>query len=465
MGEHMREETIEQTEKVPQGQENKMGTMPVPKLLITMSLPLMVSMFVQALYNVVDSVFVARWNENAFTGLTLAFPLQQIMIAVSTGLGVGMNALLSKSLGEKNIEKANAAAKNGLFMGLISGVVFTIVGILFSRSVIAAQISDPEIIGFGADYLSICMIIGYGVFGGILFERLLQSTGRTLLSMMAQLLGAVTNLILDPIMIFGYFGFPEMGVKGAALATVIGQIVGAIFALFLNLHYNKELTLSFRGFRPNGAIIKTILKVGIPSILMQAVSCVTVFVIDKILVVYETAAVTVYGIYFKIQSFIFFPIFGMTNGLIPIVAYNYGARKKKRIMQAVRWGIGTGLVLAAVGFYLLHFRAEALLWFFSPSARVRELAIPALGIISFLFFFASYGVVSGSVFQALGNGVYSLILTLVRQIVFLIPLVYLIGKFYGIDAIWWAFPLAEFVSVVVATLFLFRIYRKKIRDL
>jgi putative MATE family efflux protein len=461
----MREETIEQTEKVPQGQENKMGTMPVPKLLITMSLPLMVSMFVQALYNVVDSVFVARWNENAFTGLTLAFPLQQIMIAVSTGLGVGMNALLSKSLGEKNIEKANAAAKNGLFMGLISGVVFTIVGILFSRSVIAAQISDPEIIGFGADYLSICMIIGYGVFGGILFERLLQSTGRTLLSMMAQLLGAVTNLILDPIMIFGYFGFPEMGVKGAALATVIGQIVGAIFALFLNLHYNKELTLSFRGFRPNGAIIKTILKVGIPSILMQAVSCVTVFVIDKILVVYETAAVTVYGIYFKIQSFIFFPIFGMTNGLIPIVAYNYGARKKKRIMQAVRWGIGTGLVLAAVGFYLLHFRAEALLWFFSPSARVRELAIPALGIISFLFFFASYGVVSGSVFQALGNGVYSLILTLVRQIVFLIPLVYLIGKFYGIDAIWWAFPLAECVSVVVATLFLFRIYRKKIRDL
>ncbi len=461
----MRKETIEQVEKVPQGQENKMGTMPVPKLLITMSLPLMVSMFVQALYNVVDSVFVARWNENAFTGLTLAFPLQQIMIAVSTGLGVGMNALLSKSLGEKNVEKANAAAKNGLFMGLISGVVFTIVGILFSRSVIAAQISDPEIIGFGADYLSICMIMGYGVFGGILFERLLQSTGRTLLSMMAQLLGAVTNLVLDPIMIFGYFGFPEMGVKGAALATVIGQIVGAVFALFLNLHYNKELTLSFRGFRPNGTIIKTILKVGIPSILMQAVSCVTVFVIDKILVVYETAAVTVYGIYFKIQSFIFFPIFGMTNGLIPIVAYNYGAKKKKRITQAVRWGIGTGLVLASIGFYLLHFKAETLLWFFSPSKRVRELAIPALGIISFLFFFASYGVVSGSVFQALGNGVYSLILTLVRQIVFLIPLVYLIGEFYGIDTIWWAFPLAECVSVVVATLFLYRIYRKKIRDL
>lgn len=444
-----------------------MGTMAMPKLILTMSLPIMFSMMISALYNIVDSMFVARWSEDALQAVSLAFPVQTLVIAVATGTGVGMNSLLSKSLGEKDYEKANKAAHNTIFVCGLSYLVFALFAVLFSETFFRLQTSDPVVIGYGKSYLFITTICCLGVFVNIIGERLLQGTGRTTLSMVSQLSGAVTNIILDPIMIFGLCGFPEMGIKGAAIATVTGQIVGAILATFLNLRYNKEISLDMRKFRPEMSIIKTIYRVGLPSIIMQSVMSFTTFFLDKILILVEPSGVgvNVYGIYFKLQSFIFMPVFGLNNGIVPIVAYNYGARNKKRIVSAIKIGVISAVCIMGAGTLFFQIKPEILVALFHPSEALLKLAVPALKILSISFMAAGYSITMGSVFQALGNGVYSLVTTTIRQIIVILPVAYSLGTTIGIGAIWWAMPIAECAAVVTTTIFFLRIFRQKVRGL
>ena len=322
-------------ESYPAG-ENKMGVMPVNRLLITMALPMMISMLVQALYNIVDSMFVSMISENALTAVSLAFPVQNLMIAIATGTGVGINALLSKSLGEKNFTEANRAANNGVFLAVLSSLAFVIFGLFFTRFFFETQTNIGEIVDYGTQYLAICSVVSFGIFGQITFERLLQATGKTLLTMCTQTTGAIINLILDPIMIFGLFGFPKMGVAGAAAATVIGQVVAMLFACILNLRKNHELTLKLRGFRPNGGTIRRIYAVGVPSIIMASITSVMTFGMNKILLAFTSTATAVFGVYFKLQSFIFMPVMGLNNGMVPIIAYNYGAQKKDRLVKTIK---------------------------------------------------------------------------------------------------------------------------------
>ena len=331
-------------------QENKMGVMPIPKLLISMSLPMIMSMLVQALYNVVDSMFVAQLNENALTAVSLAFPIQNLMIAVAAGTGVGINALLSKSLGEKKFETANTIAKNGILLGILSSLVFAILGLLGSRLFFEIQTKDAQIIEYGTQYMSVITIVSFGIFLQITFERLLQSTGKTIFNMITQGMGAIINIILDPILIFGWFGLPAMGVTGAAVATVIGQIFAALLGLFFNYKFNKEIHVSFKGFKPCKETIGNIYKIGVPSIIMQSIGSLTTFGINNILLMFSSTAATVFGVYFKLQSFVFMPVFGLTNGMIPIVAYNYGAQNKKRIYQTIKLSaaIAVGIMLVGV---------------------------------------------------------------------------------------------------------------------
>ena len=341
--------------------ENKMGIMPVPKLLITMSLPMIISMLVQALYNIVDSIFVAQINEEALTAVSLTFPIQNLMIAIAAGTGVGINALLSRNLGERKFEDADIIAKNGIFLALLSYVVFAILGGAGAHLFFTIQTKDALIVKYGTEYMQIVTIFSIGCFMQIAFERLLQSTGKTIYNMVTQGLGAIINIVLDPIFIFGYFGMPRMGVAGAAIATVTGQIIAAILGLFFNCKYNKEIHIDMRGFRPNKAAIANIYKIGVPSIIMQAIGSVMTFGMNKILLMFSSTAAAVFGVYFKLQSFVFMPVFGLTNGLIPIVAYNYGARNKKRIMQTLKLGIGIAVGIMSIGFLLFQLIPDTLL--------------------------------------------------------------------------------------------------------
>ena len=318
-------------------EENKMGIMPVKRLLITMSLPMILSMLVQAMYNVVDSIYVSRLGENALAAVSLAFPVQNLMIAVASGTGVGINALLSRSLGEKNYDNANKAASNGLFLAVLSSLAFCIFGLFFSRLYFSSQTSDPQIISYGSDYLFICCVFSMGIFLGITGERLLQSTGRTFYNMITQGLGAIINIVLDPILIFGLLGFPRMGVAGAAAATVIGQFIGMFLSVFFNFTRNTDIRIRIKGFHPHAETIRNIYRVGIPSLIMMSIGSVMTYGINKILLLFSATAVSVFGVYFKLQSFIFMPVFGLNNGVVPIIAYNYGARKPERIIQTVRF--------------------------------------------------------------------------------------------------------------------------------
>ena len=445
--------------------ENKMGTMPVNKLLVSMSLPMIASMLVQALYNVVDSVFVAQISENALTAVSLAFPIQSLMIAVSSGTCVGINALLSRSLGEKRQKEANLSAVNGVFLAFVSYLVFALMGIFGSHLFFASQTENREIVEFGTQYLTICLIFSFGIFMEMTFERIMQSTGRTIYSMVTQGTGAIINIILDPIMIFGLFGFPRLGIRGAAIATVTGQIIAMILAVWFNHKKNRDVQLSFKGFKPDGRIIAKIYEVGVPSIVMQSIVSIMTFGMNKILIMFSETAVSVLGIYFKLQSFIFMPIFGLNNGVIPIVAYNYGAGHKRRIMDTIKLSTFIAVGIMLIGLIIFQVFPEGLLKLFNASDHMLEVGVPALRIISTSFLFAGYCIILGSVFQALGNGVYSLIVSVARQLLCILPLAYVVARVAGLHAVWYSFPLAELISVTLTTILFRRIYVKKLKNL
>lgn len=442
-------------------QENKMGVQPVNRLLLSMSLPMIASMLVQALYNVVDSVYVSRISENALNAVSLAYPVQTLMLAVATGTGVGINALLSKSLGEKNYDRANQAAANGVFLAVCSYVVFALLGAFFSRTFFLAQTDVAEIVEGGTQYVAICTLFSFGMFLQIVFERLLQATGRTIYHMWTQAAGALINIIFDPICIFTL----HMGVAGAAVATVMGQIVAAVIAILFHLKRNPEITLSIRGFRPNGAIIRRIYAVGVPSIIMQSISSVMTFGLNKILIGFTTTATAVSGVYFKLQSFVFLPTYGMNNGMVPIVAYNCGAKKPDRVLQTVKAGVLYATCIMVIGFLIFQFGAGVLLGFFEASDNMLKIGVPALRIIAVHFLMAGFSVISSSYFQALGNGVLSLIVSLVRQLVVLLPVAFLLSLTGTLDLVWWAFPIAEVMSVILCICFHRYTYRKEIQPL
>lgn len=448
-----------------QTKENKMGTMPVPRLLISMSLPMMLSMLVQALYNIVDSIFVAQINENALTAVSLAFPVQSLMIAISAGTGVGINALLSRNLGEKKFDEANRAARNGIFLAFVSFGLMAVLGLTVSHTFFRLQTQDEQIVTYGTQYLTIISILSIGIFMQMTLERLLQSTGKTIYTMITQGIGAIINIIMDPILIFGLFGLPRLEVAGAAIATVTGQIVAVVLSLYFNCTKNKELNLNMKGFRPDGKIIATIYQVGVPSIIMQSIGSVMVFGMNKILLMFSSTAAAVFGVYFKLQSFIFMPVFGLNNGMIPIIAYNYGARNKKRIVSTMKLSIGMAVGIMLVGLAIFQIFPAQLLRFFDASEHMLEIGIPALRIISLSFIFAGYCIIVGSVFQALGNGVYSLIVSAARQLLVILPAAYLFAMISGLSMVWWSIPLAEIMSVVLSTLLFRRIRTLKIDPL
>ena len=437
--------------------ENIMGTMNINPLLVKLSVPMMVSMLVQALYNVVDSIFVSHVSESALTAVSLAFSLQNVMIAVGVGTGVGVNALLSKSLGEKNQERANKTAENGIFLALCSYVIFFVIGLTCMKPYFYAQTSDPDIALQGIRYLRVCSVFSLGLFLQTMGEKLLAATGRTNLSMTSQLIGAVVNIVLDPIFIFGYCGEALSGTTGAAVATVIGQFCGAGAAIFFNLKKNPDIQISFRGFRPSGEAIRRIYVVGLPSIAMQCVGSVMTFFMNKILMAFSATAVAVFGVYFKLQSFVFMPIFGLNNGMVPIISYNYGARDPRRVKKTIKLAITYAECIMLIGFCVFQFAPGLLLNLFAASDAMRTIGIPALRIICPHFLLAGIGIVLGSVFQALGNGVYSLIISVCRQLVVLIPVAWLLSRTGNVNMVWWAFLIAEVVSVTLSLVFMARI--------
>jgi len=443
-----------------------MGVMPVGRLLWSMSLPMMASMLVTAMYNVVDSMFVSRISENALTALSMAFPVQNLMIGVSVGLGVGLNAILSRALGAKDEKSVKTAAGNGIFLSVIFAAVFMVLGATCMRMYFEAQTDIAEIVESGVTYTTIVVVGCFGMFMQILFERFLQSTGRTMLTMTSQITGAIINIILDPILIFGLLGFPKMGVAGAALATILGQWIGACVGLYLCIKKNPEIPMSMKGFRPHGAMIGRILAVGVPSMIMQSIGSVMTFLMNQILIAFSATAVAVFGVYFKLQSFIFMPIFGMNNGTVPIVAYNYGARKPDRMMQAIRYSITAAVSIMIVGLAIFHLATEQLLGIFGASEEMLRIGVPALRIISLSFPVAGFCIGVGTVFQALGYSIYSMINSMVRQLVVLIPCAFVIGKVTGdVTMVWYAFVIAEAFSLVLSAFFFRRIYKNVIKPL
>lgn len=450
--------------------QNKMGTMPIRKLLISMSLPMMASMLVQALYNIVDSIFVARVSEAALTAVSISFPIQNLMIAFGVGIGVGVNALLSKSLGEGDQPRAQRIALQGIFIEVICCVIFILVGIFAMDLFFRGQTADAEIIALGKDYLSICCIFSVGLFAQLIFERLLQATGRTVLSMISQCAGALINIIFDPILIFGvsWLGIPAMGVTGAAIATVFGQIVGGIVAIVLNVRRNRELDLRFRGFRPDGKLCGGILFIGIPSAIMGSIGSFMTYGVNKILFAFEEVgktAAAVFGVYFKLQSFVFMPVFGLNNGMVPIVSYNYGAKRPDRITQTIRLSAIYAVAIMAAGVAVVQLIPDKLLLLFDASEQMLTIGVPALRIISTCFVFAGFSIVCSSVFQALGNSIFSMIMSITRQLAVLLPAAYILAHAFGLHAVWYAFPIAEFASLALSIIMLSHTYKKVIMPL
>ena len=441
-----------------------MGTLPIPKLLVSMSVPIMVSMLIQALYNVVDSIFVAKISEDALTAVSLAFPVQVMMIAVAVGTAIGINALLSRRLGEKNYNEANLVTANGIFLSILNAIAFAIFGIFGLKAFFMAFVGPGTVMEMGMSYTSIVSIASFGIFLCITGERLLQATGITIYSMYSQMAGAVTNIILDPILIFGLLGAPKMGVAGAAVATVAGQIVSLILVTVFNIKKNHEISLSMKNFRPNWRIIVEIYRVGLPSIFMQTIGAVMTFGMNKILIVFSATAVSVFGIYFKLQSFVFMPVFGLTSGMIPIVGFNYGARHRERIMHTIKLASLMALAITAVGFAIFQiFPSQILGTLFGASDTMLAIGVPALRIISLHFIFAAISIVISSAFQALGKGMYSLIMSVSRQLVVLLPAAYLLGKYISLNAVWLSFPIAEVVSVTLALVLYRGLYEKEIK--
>ena len=452
------------TKTLPQG--NKMGTWPIGKLLVNMALPLVISMLVQALYNVVDSIYVSRISESAVTALSLAFPIQNLLIGCATGVGVGVNSLLSKSLGEQNYERANRTAGNGMLLSILFTALFVIFGLFFARPFFATQTTVTETLEGGSIYLAIVTIGSIGIFVEILFERLLQASGNAFQSMITQTVGAVTNIILDPILIFGWFGLPAMGIAGAALATVIGQWIAACLAMALNLKYNKELKdLCRRHMKPDGYVIRTILNVGVPSIIMVGIGSVMNFGVNQILQGFSETATGVFGIYFKLQSFFFMPLFGINNAVISIVAFNYGARNPERMMKTLKLAAMAGLGIMLVGLAVFQLAPELLLAIFDPSDEFMRMAVRALRTISWCFPVAAVCIILGSTFQSLGTGIYATIVSLARQLVVLLPAAYLLSLSGEVTRVWWAWPIAESMGLTMTLIFFLRNYRQRIKPL
>ena len=447
-------------------QENKMGVMPVGKLLANMSLPMMASMLVMALYNIVDSIFVARISEDALAALSLAFPVQNMMIAVSVGIGVGINAVLSRALGAKDQKAVSRTSGSGALLLTLCSLIFVVLGIVAIRPFFAAQTSSETIIEYGVTYTSIVTIGCSGLFIQVLCERLLQSTGRAVLVMVMQTVAAVVNIVLDPILIFGLLGLPAMGVAGAALATIIGQWIGAVVGVYFNLRMNPDLSMDRRALKPHGATIRRILVIGIPSVIMQSIGSVMNFCMNQILIAFSSTAVAVFGVYFKLQSFIFMPIFGLNNASVPIVAYNYGAKRADRMMQAVRYSVAAAVGIMVVGMVMFQAIPDKLLLFFDASPELMRIGVPALRIISIHFPLAGVCIGCGAVFQALGFSLYSMVISLIRQLVVLIPCAYLIGALTGdVTMVWWAFVVAEFVSAALTAIYFAKVYGVIIKPL
>ena len=446
--------------------ENKMGTMPVKKLILNMSLPMIISMMVQALYNVVDSIFVAQLSEEALTAVTLVFPMQNFIIALATGTGVGFNVLLSQGLGEKNYEKSDSAANAGVFLVLINTIIFVLIGLFGAVPFITSQTSDAAIQADAIIYLQIISFLSTGSFLQITGERLLQATGRTILSMISQIVGAVANIILDPIMIFGLFGCPKLGVAGAAYATVIGQFIAAAVGLFLNVKYNKEIHLSIKQIlRPRMRIIKPIYFIAIPSILMVSIGSVMTYAMNIILIAFSTTAAAVFGVYFKLQSFFFLPVFGLNNGLIPVLSYNYGAMNKKRIDEALRFSLALAFGIMLAGTLLLEAVPGVLLDMFNAADDMKSMGIIALRTIAIHFPLAAIGIVLSSVFQAFAQSIYSLIISVMRQLVVLIPAAWLLAQTGNVNNVWWSFFIAEIISFITSIYFFKKVYNSTIRPI
>lgn len=440
--------------------ENIMGTMPIKKLIITMSLPMMISMLVQALYNIVDSVFVARIHEDALTAVSMAFPIQTLTIALGGGIGIGVNAILSKSLGEKNQENVNKSAMMGILITFFNYLIMLIIGLTIVRPFYMIQTDSEAIVGYGCDYLSIVCCCSFGMFFQFIFERLLQSTGKTFYAMITQTTGAIINIIMDPILIFGLFGMPALGVKGAAIATVAGQIVAATLAVIINIKKNTEIQFELKEIKPDMKMIGQIYKVGFPSIIMQSIGSVMVFSLNKILIGFSSTAVAVFGVYFKLQSFVFMPIFGLNNGVVPVIAYNYGARNRKRLLDTVKFGITIAVAIMTVGTIVFEIIPDKLFMLFSASDSMLSMGEIALRIIAVHFPIAAICIVFGSVFQALGCAVYSMFVSIARQLVVLIPAAYILASLGNVNLVWWAFPIAEGMSLLMSSVFMSRINKK-----
>lgn len=458
--------------KMEDVRENKMGTMPTNRLLLTMSLPMVISMLVQALYNIVDSIFVAQVDteQYALAAVSLAFPVQSLMIAVSAGTGVGINAHLSKSLGMKKFKEVNATAQNALFLAFMSYLVALVLGLTCVNVFYDFQTPTEQIRNYGFDYLSVILIFSFGQFFQITFERLLQSTGKTIYSMIMQGTGAVINIILDPILIFGYLGFPALGALGAAIATVTGQIIAAVLGIIFNVKFNKEINFSLKGFRPSGRIIKRIYSVGVPSIVMQSITSVMTLALNKICYMFpEDIAkngVNVLGVYFKVQSFIFMPVFGLNNGMTSIIAYNYGANHKKRIMSTMRLGFVFAVSLLTVGFLIFEIVPELLLGLFTEDEEMIKMGVIAFREIAPSFIPAGFSIIIIATIQALGHGVYSMIVSICRQLFVLVPCAFLLVKIFGtINVMWISFPIAEVVSLTLCLLFFRSVYKKTIKSI
>lgn len=450
----------------PEKNENKMGTMPVNKLLLNMAIPMIISMLVQALYNIIDSIWVSKINQDAMTAISLAFPMQNLMMSIGIGTGVGVNALLSKSLGERNQKMVNQTAGNGLFLSLLSAICCMLIALFGTRIFFTTQTDIEPIINYGCDYLFICMFFCIPVFGQIFFERLLVSTGKTLYSMITQTTGAVLNIVLDPILIFGWGPAPELGMKGAAIATVTAQFCAMLLALYFNLKINKEIQFAaLRGFRPNFNIIKRIYAVALPSIIMMSITSVMVYGFNKILMTFTDAAATVLGIYFKLQSFVFMPIFGLNNGMVPIIAYNYGARKPERMLKTIKLSVTYAVSIMLIGVAIFHIFPKELLLIFHATDEVLSIGIPALKTISLSFLLAGFCIVVGSVFQALENGLLSMLIAVCRQLLVLLPCAFLLAQTGVLNTVWYAFPIAEIISMLLSAIGMLYIYRLKIKPL
>ncbi len=440
-------------------EENKMGVMPVNRLILSMSLPIMISMLVQALYNIVDSIFVAKISENALTAVSMAFPIQNLMIAV------GVNALLARALGAKDYDRVNRIAENAVFLVAVSYALFLVIGLFLVEPFYRSQTDIEEIIRHGKEYLTVCCCLSFGVFTQVMFERLLQATGKTIYTMVTQGIGAIVNIILDPIMIFGLFGCPKMGVTGAAAATVIGQIVAGILSVWLNHTKNHEVKIRMKEAKPDLQVIRQIYGIGVPSIIMQAIGSVMTYGMNRILISFTATATAVFGVYFKLQSFVFMPVFGLNNGIIPIVAYNYGAKNRKRVLSTIRHSIAYAMSIMTLGFLVLQVFPGPLLQMFNASDTMMGIGIPALRTISLSFIPAGFGIACGSVFQAMGRSIYSMFVSMARQLVVLLPAAYILAGFGEVNFVWWAFPIAELMSLVMTVYFMIRIYQTVIRDL